>query len=150
MRTHGLRLLVITVLTGALFMPHAVIADDTIPAAQEDRVSVVNLTGPDGFVTQLPAVDSDKLAEQLDELRSLLIARKQELTRELAEDQLDTGDAVLTILLPGGLLYAGYRKAVYEHTRHALEEVSEDIDEFSRDLAFLQGQMSPVAVARLK
>ena len=134
-----------------LAMSHAVNADDVVTVTvSKDRPSLVNIVGPEGFITQLQTVDSGTLADQLQELRSSLISRKQELARELDEKQLDSGDAVLTLLMPGGLIYAGYKKAVYERARNDLAKVNENIAEYSRDLALLQGKMRPVAVARRK
>ncbi len=98
-------------------------------------------------VTQLQVVDADALVEQVQVLRSRLIVRKQQLVQEVDEKQLDSGDALLTVLMPGGLLYAGYKKAAYERARNDLAEVSEDITQYSHDLIALAGQATSVAVA---
>jgi hypothetical protein len=63
------------------------------------------------------------------------------------EKQLDSGDALLTVLMPGGLLYAGYKKAAYERARNDLAEVSDDITEYSRDLSALAEKAASVTLA---
>jgi hypothetical protein len=113
----------------------------TTPALADGMVSlqadVVTMVGPRGFITRLQTVDTATLTEQVQVLRSQLIARKQQLVEEVDEKRLDSGDALLTIIMPGGLLYAGYRKAALERARNDLAEVSEDITEYSRDLSAL-------------
>jgi hypothetical protein len=42
------------------------------------------------------------------------------------------------VLMPGGLLYAGYREVRYEQAKNELADVSADIEEFSSDLLALQ------------
>ncbi len=142
MRMNSIRIFGLAVLMGSLLVTHAV--------AAEDLSSPINIVAPGGFVIQLPAVDIDALAEQLRELRSSLISRKQELANELETKQFDSGDTLLALVMPGGLIYAGYKKAAYARARHDLDEVSENIAEYSVDLALLQEQLQPVAVAQLK
>lgn len=114
------------------------LADGTVSLqADEHPPGVVTMVGPQGLITRLQTVDSVTLTGQVQALRSQLIARKQQLVEEVDEKQLDSGDALLTILMPGGLLYAGYRKAALERARNDLAEVSEDITEYSRDLSAL-------------
>lgn len=179
MRTISFRLHVLSVVTGALTMTHAVNADEFVTlmapeyqmthavnadefvtsiaseyqsslVAPKYQSSLVNMTGPKGFVTQFMTVDRGTLVEQLVELRSSQIERKQELAGELDEKKFDTTDVILTLVLPGGLIYAGYKKAAYASTRNSLTKVSKNIAENSSDLSSLQGRMPPVAVAQLK
>jgi hypothetical protein len=113
-------------------------ADGMVSLQADDRQpGVVTMVGPRGFITRLQTVDNVTLTGQVQALRSQLIARKQQLVEEVDDKQLDSGDALLTILMPGGLLYAGYRKAALERARDDLAEVSEDITEYSRDLSVL-------------
>jgi hypothetical protein len=102
---------------------------------------------PGQFIIQLPDVDRELLAEQVSLLRSQLIARKQALVQSVADRQLDGGDALITIIMPGGLLYAGYKKARYEQARNELNRVSADIEEFSGDILAMQSRSAPVVVA---
>lgn len=145
------RLIVLFILTGSLAMSHAVIAGDVVTLmAPQYRSSLVNMTGPKGFVTQLLVVDRGTLVEQLSELRSLQIARKQELANLLQEKKFDTTDMLIALVMPGGLVYAGYKKAAYARTRNNLDEVSKNIAVSSSDLEMLREQMWPIAVAQLK
>ena len=132
----------------ALLMAKSAVADDAVSLQSDDRrAGVVTMVGPQGFITQLQVVDANTLTEQVQVLRSDLIVRKQQLVEEVDEKKMDSGDALLTVLMPGGLLYAGYKKAAYERARNDLAEVSEDISEYSRDLAVIGKRVTPVAIA---
>jgi len=111
--------------------------------------TLVLVTSPDQFVIQLPDVDREALIEQVKELRSQLIQRKQALIQIIADKKLDSSDAFITTIMPGGLIYAGYKKARYEQAKNELASVNTDIEEFSDDLLAMQYESAPVAIARL-
>ena len=103
----------------------------------------------DLFIIHLPDVDREALIEQVGALRSQLIQRKQALVQSVADKKLNSNDAIITVIMPGGLLYAGYKKVRYEQAKNELSRVSADIDEFSGALLAMQSRSAPVAVARL-
>jgi hypothetical protein len=107
------------------------------------------VTAPNQFTIQLPDVDREALIERVRALRSQLIQRKQALLQIIADKQLDSSDAFITTILPGGLLYAGYKKACHEQAKNELASVNADIEEFSIDLLAMQSGSTPVFVARL-
>jgi hypothetical protein len=98
---------------------------------------------------QLPEIDHQTLVEQVRILRSGLILRKQELLQAVADKKLDGGDALITVIMPGGLLYAGYKQARYEQAKNELARVSADIEEYSSDILAMQTGIAPIAIARL-
>lgn len=105
---------------------------------------------PDRFAIQLPAVDREELADLVRTLRSQLILRKQELVQTVEDGQFEGNDAVLAAILPGGLLYAGYRKIRHENAMDELARVDAAIQEYSSDILALQSGTAPIAVARLR
>ena len=111
--------------------------------------ALVPVAALDQLVIQLPEVDRAALIEKIRTLRSQLIARKQTLVQMVADKQMDSGDTIITIIMPGGLLYAGYKKARHEQAKNELARVSADIEEFSGDLLAMQSDSAPVIVARL-
>jgi len=136
------------VLTGLLLTAQTVNADDVVlPTVPDDRPAQASMIDDEGFVIQLPAIERGKLVKQLHVIRSALIAHKQVLAGELEEKQFDSGDALLALVMPGGLLYAGYKKAAHARALNNLEEVSENIAAYSDDLAVLQEQLQPLSVA---
>jgi hypothetical protein len=98
-----------------------------------------------GFITQVPAIDSQLLVERIAQLRTELIRHQQQLTLAVEETRLDAGDAVITAIMPGGLLYAGYRKRAHTLATNRLATVTDDIDELTRDLAASRSLASTVA-----
>ena len=111
--------------------------------------ALVPVTAPDQLTIQLPDIDHEALIEQIRSLRSNLMQRKQALVQIVADKELDSGDAIITAIMPGGLLYAGYKKVRYEQAKKELARVSADIEEFSSDLLAMQSRSAPVALARL-
>jgi len=103
-------------------------------------------TGLPGF--QLPDVDHSALAEKVDMLRTELIERKEVLTRSLEDKKPDSGDALIAAIVPGGLLYAGYKELRYERARDELARLNAEIDEFGNDLLAVQAMSAPAAVAQ--
>jgi len=103
---------------------------------------------PDRFIIQLPDVDREMLVEEVEILRGQLIQRKQVLEHIVADNKLDSSDAIITVLMPGGLLYAGYRKVRYEQAKNELANISADIEEFSSDLLAMQPMPMQVAIAQ--
>ena len=148
MRPIVFRSITVLAFAAVLIMVKPAAAEDTVMLQPDDRrAGVLTMVGPQGFITRLQVVDADTLAEQVQQLRSELIARKQQLVDEVDEKKLDSGDALLTVLMPGGLLYTGYKKAAYERARNDLAEVSDDISEYSRDLVEIGRRVTPVAIA---
>ena len=148
MRPIVFRSITVLAFAAVLIMVKPAAAEDTVMLLPYDRhAGVLTMVGPQGVITRLQVVDADTLAEQVQQLRSELIARKQQLVDEVDEKKLDSGDALLTVLMPGGLLYAGYKKAAYERARNDLAEVSDDISEYSRDLVEIGRRVTPVAIA---
>jgi hypothetical protein len=115
----------------------------------QDSFVTLEVMDPDGFVLQMPTVDPLILVARVNELRSGLILRKIELIKQVEEARMDTGDVIITVILPGGLLYAGYRKLEFEQAKNNLATVSADINELSSDLSVFQTGTGPVAVVRL-
>lgn len=134
---------------GKLFALIAIISSVSLVSSAFAEELPVSVAAPAKLAIQLPQVDRDALVEMVAGLRTQLILRKQELLEVVADSQLDGGDALITAIMPGGLLYAGYKKARYENAKSELDRVSEDINEYSDDILALQSAALPLAMARL-
>jgi hypothetical protein len=102
------------------------------------------------FYIDLPTVNANQLIGLIRDYRASLTQREQEMMRYLEENRLDTKDVLISIILPGGLLYAAVRKGKREQTKAELAEMSEDLDELSRDLLAMQAVAGELTVARLQ
>lgn len=121
------------------FMLQGAHAEQTLPA----------VAAPSPFILQLPIVDRKALAEQISVLRSQLIERKQALIQIITDNELDSSDVLIMTIMPGGLIYAGYKKATCEQAKNELANVSDDIEEFSGDLLAMQTGVTSAVIARL-
>ena len=101
-----------------------------------------------GFYTVLPSVNSEHLAELLKLYRASLEQREAEVTRYLDENQMDAADVLITVIMPGGLIYAAAKKADLEEARSELSEIAENMSELSRDLMLIQAQTSKLVMLR--
>jgi len=97
----------------------------------------------------LPDIDHETLIERVEILRGELIQRKHVLEQIVSDKKLDSSDAIITVLVPGGLLYAGYRKIRYEQAKNELASLSADIEEFSSDLLAMKPVPLQMAIAQL-
>lgn len=105
---------------------------------------------PDQFIIQLPDVDHEALIGQVRALRSQLMQRKQVLEQVVADKRLGGSDAIISAVIPGGLLYAGYRISRYRQAKNKLARVSADIEEYSSDLLAMESRFAQVTIARLR
>jgi pyruvate/oxaloacetate carboxyltransferase len=122
-----------------LFIQRTVFAENApAPAVRTDLT---------GFL--LPDVDRKALIEKVELLRNQLIASKKVLMQYLEDKKLDGGDALITAIIPGGLLYAGYKELRYQQAKDQLAHLSVEIDEFADDLLAMQSRSAPATVAQL-
>jgi hypothetical protein len=133
-------------------MPVSALAETTAdPAAADRQIHKLAPAANDGnFYIDLPAVNSNQLIALIRDYRASLTQREQEITRYLEENRLDTKDILITVILPGGLLYAAVRKGKLEQAKVELAEMSEDLDELSRDLLAMQAVAGELTVAQLQ
>lgn len=107
------------------------------------------VTAPNKLFIELPVVDRAALIEKIVALRDHLMQLQQSLVQSVSDRELDSGDAIITAIVPGGLLYGSYKKARYEQAKNELAQVNADIEDTSSDLQAMQAMAEPVIVARL-
>ena len=117
----------------------------------QNKIVKAKSVNQDGFIYDIQKIDPKLLADDVEKLRSDLIRHQYELVKLVDQKELDAGDVIITIIMPGGLLYAGYRKHELEQAKDTLLTVSDDISEFSNDLVALQGHdtANPIILAQL-
>jgi pyruvate/oxaloacetate carboxyltransferase len=87
-----------------------------------------------GLTTNLPAPSKAQLKARLAELLARLRQRKAELSIDEEEARFGAKDAVITLVMPGGLLYAAFRQQQHHQTASQFEQVSAQLDELRSDL----------------
>jgi len=138
--------------TSVMAVPVLGFAETAAGPATGDKQSHnrAHIANDGGFYTALPAVDNRQLIDLLRLYRVALEQREGEVSRYLEENQLDTKDMLITVIMPGGLVYAAVRKANLEEARDELTEITEDMDELSRDLLAMQVEAGELTLARLQ
>jgi hypothetical protein len=138
-----------TKISNKLYMSSAIFCCALILDTAHADQTTVPVNNPDQFIMQLPDVDREMLVEQVEKLRGQLIQRKQILEQIVADNKLDSSDAIITVFIPGGLLYAGYKMVRYDQAKNELANISADIEEFSSDLLAMQPMPMQMAIAQL-
>lgn len=106
------------------------------------KVAKIQKLNDSDLVFDLQKVDPKILAEDVVELKETFVERQQELEQLVQNKKLDAGDAIIAIVMPGGLLYAGYRKQEFEQAKKNLLAVKAEINDLSNDLTELYKQIS--------
>jgi len=88
-----------------------------------------------GLTTNFPVLPRSALKARLAELQSRLSHQRVELSLDEEESRFDAKDAVITLVMPGGLLYAAYRQQRHHQTANQVDQVSEQLDALHADLA---------------
>ncbi len=134
-----------------LTLPVSALADPpAIPATADTQIrNFAPIANEAGFYVDLPAVDSSQLIGLIRAYRASLTDREQEIRQYLEDNQLDAKDALITVIMPGGLLYAAVRKGNLEQAQAELAEITADMVELSRDLVAMQAVAGELAVAQL-
>ena len=136
----------------SLFITQQALADETDSnESSANKMPAAMSINQGGFIYDIQTVDPVILAQDVEKLRSVLIRRQYELMKLKEQNEMDAGDAIIMVIIPGGLLYAGYRKHKLEQVKTALSTVSNDIRELSNDLVALQGEdtTDPMVLAQL-
>lgn len=101
----------------------------------------------DGLVVNIPAHESHDVLSQLQTLRAELNANKDQFTKDVENTRFKTSDTIITIVMPGGLLYAANKKRRHAQAKKELRLVTAQLNGFMRDLDFLQDTASKTLLA---
>ena len=132
--------------------PFSAFAEIAADSLSVDRQSYhrTHAANEGGFYVGLPATDFKQLTGQIRSHLASLSVREEQVKKYLDEHQLGTKDVLITVIMPGGLIYAAIRKSDLELARVELAEITEAMDEFSGDLLAMQIEAQELTVARLQ
>jgi len=132
-----------------LSLPVAALAET--PATADTRGPIfAPAANAAGFYVVLPAVDTEQLIDRISAHRASLTQREQQIRDYLEDHQLGAEDVLITVIMPGGLLYAAVRKANLQQAQAELDQINAAMDELSRDLVAMQALAGDLTVARLE
>lgn len=102
-----------------------------------------------GLINSLPATIPAELIGRMEAMRAGLRAQKTRLARIAQERRFSPRDALVSIVLPGGLLYAAMVQQRHYQAAERAKEASARLDEMNRNLAEYRSILfgSPLMVA---
>ncbi|GEM_PF-4896067 len=86
------------------------------------------------FITSLPYATTTEILQQINSTRSVLSRRKAALSKTEKEREFTTKDSAISIILPGGLLYAAIIKLRHAEVKSQLHDVTRQLNELNQDL----------------
>lgn len=110
-------------------------------------ISWIPERGGDGFSVSVPHVSINTLLDEITVLKGELKSDETRLAGRVEEKRVTGNDNVLAFLLPGGLIYAAYRKNAYENAVKEHGWVNSRLREISADLVTLAAINGPIRVA---
>lgn len=104
--------------------------------------------GEDGFTVMVPGIDLDVLVEEMLARKATLKQDEQLLARQEEEKRVKGNDKVLAFLMPGGMLYAAYKKAAHDRAVKEHERIVDQLKETTTDIMALTAINGPITVAQ--
>ncbi len=102
-----------------------------------------------GLMVSLPRVDRSHIAALLKAQRERLQAQLDCLTRSQQSHRFGVGDAVITVILPGGLIYAAYRAHQIAEISSRLASVKDRLDAIAMEMPAFDRPRRPQQIAAL-
>jgi hypothetical protein len=102
-----------------------------------------------GLVANIPACDSPETLRHVQSFHSELASRQTQYATNVEETRFKTQDTLITIIMPGGLIYAMNKQQRHEQAKQAYARVSEQLEDLQVDLARLRASTSEASFALL-
>ena len=122
-------------LIGSALGANPVLAEPKLMEGGEDAPSPwLRFSGDQGLLTELPAPSAKDLVARITGLQAQLRRHKDGLLEAVSESELGATDALITAIMPGGLVYATIKKHRHGQAKSKLESVATDLAALNRDL----------------
>ena len=107
------------------------------------------LVQDNGLVTNIPAPDAQLTLQHVRSFRSDLQTHQTRCAEDVDDTRFKVHDTLITIVMPGGLLYAVSKQHRHEQAKQAYAEVSQRLEDLQKDLSHFQASSSETAFALL-
>jgi predicted transcriptional regulator len=114
------------------------------------QAGLLYIVQDDGLVTNLPAHATHEMLQHAQSIRSDLQSRQTQCAEDVESTRFKTHDTLITIVMPGGLLYAMNKQQRHAAAKQAYNQVSQQLLDLNEDLARLQVSANQQAFAMLK
>lgn len=112
----------------------------------EERVII---SDPDGFSITLRLIDRQTLMQQIRETRLTLRGQEADLQERIEHHGFSPVDTLITVAMPGGLLYAALKQNNNMMERKTLATLTHEINQLSADLLTFQSAASGLRMVAL-
>ena len=129
-------LLLLSTVFITLFINQQTLADVNI---EDTRSKILINHGSGDYDLQL--VDPVILAKDVESLKASLVKQQSKLEKILQAKKLSSSDAIITLIIPGGMLYASYRIYEQQKLKKSLLSITYDINDLSNDLIALSADI---------
>lgn len=116
-------------------------------AAQNDRFLIQDR---EGFVTTLPNVSDITITQHLLEVQQDLKIELGQLQQEVKRKSFKALDTLISVFMPGGLLYAKVRFDSYKKSEQNMQRVNEELDQISGELIAFQSDSDELIIANVE
>ena len=113
------------------------------------QVGMFYLVQHNGLVANIPAHDAPQTLQHVRSFHSDLQTRQAQCAEDVEDTRFKTHDTLITIIMPGGLLYAVNKQQRHEKAKQAYLKVSRQLQDLQQDLAHFQAASSEAAFALL-
>jgi hypothetical protein len=93
-------------------------------------------SNPSGFIYTLPEIKPHELQSEINTLSLQLQQRQDDLSKFIQENRFSATDAVIVAAVPGGLLYAAFKKQKSIHAEKELSGIRNQIDTLNHHFSF--------------
>lgn len=122
----------------SLLISQSVLANNTTQITYESSKQLTaKIVFHDAYIYDLQAVDPEILADDVKHFKNQLLLRQIQLKNLLQSKQFNRSDTVISLVMPGGFLYASYRMYEQENATKLLNITTADINDFYDDLDVL-------------
>lgn len=99
------------------------------------------------LISNIPIPATDMLLDQSRQLLAILDVKQATMRQVVQDAAFDTKDTLISIIMPGGLLYASHRKLSHIQAKERLTQVVSERDELAMDILMLQSVSGSMTLA---
>ena len=101
-----------------------------------------------GLTVVTPSISIDGLINDVVMLKTALKHDEEILSQRVEQGRITKGESLMSLLLPGGMLYAAYKKSNHVRAVSAHKQVLAQFNDLTEDLNVLMTNTLPILVAK--
>ncbi len=123
---------------------------NSVTAEELTSLNYISLDQGDGLMVTIPTSGEQTLMNRLAVYQSELNKQMSNSAAQVEKAKFDVKDVLITVIMPGGLIYAAARKQQHNQAKEDLQDISNQLTELKTDMHQLALNSSVHSVAMLK